>query len=700
MPAANPPSSPTEIQASSVVDIRDCGHYWHVTVNNPPVNATSTAVRQGLYDAVRASTPNDGNGDGKIAVVLSCVGRSFIAGGDITEFDAPPQLPHLPDICNMIEASALPWVAVMHGHVLGGGLEIAMSCAYRIADAKTKFGMTEVKVGLIPGAGGSQRLPRLVGVEAAIPMLTTGAMISAERFYALGGLDRVIEHMDGMAAAEEFLTALPPRPVAISARDVASIDPHIISNAEAKLTAASKGEMAALHNLSAITLAITTDFKDGQPEERKRHLALRDSAESRALRHAFLAERHVSRPSMIKGAQPKDLAKIAVVGGGLMGAGIAFSAMMAGYDIRLIERDQHAVDGARHRIQGMIDGAITRGKLTQDRADAMMAGAVLSTDYSAARDADLAIEAVFEDLEVKRGVFNALADVMHDDAILATNTSYLDPHHIMAGIGCPERLLGLHFFSPAHIMKLVEVITLDSTDQDVLATGFAFAKSLGKTGVLSRVCDGFIGNRILAAYRRQADYMLMDGATPAQIDRAMRSFGLNMGPYEMQDMAGLQIAWANRKRLAPTRPPEERYIDIGDKLCEAERFGQRSGAGWYRYEDNARQPIEDDVVTDLITKAAADAGITRHDFSDDDIQLRLLAVMANEGALIVDEGIAERDLDVDMVKMMGYGFPRWRGGPMHAAGEIGWGNIANAMAKVDAQSPNSWTIAPRLRDAK
>ena len=687
---------------STPVRIRDCGVYWHVTINNPPVNATSTAVRQGLTDAL-VKCVDDGI---KKAVILTCEGRSFIAGGDITEFDAAPQEPHLPDVCNAIEASPLPWIAVMHGHVLGGGLEIAMSAAYRIADRSTKFGMTEVKLGLIPGAGGSQRLPRLIGLDAAIPILTTGAMITAEAFQKLGGIDHISEtvasHDDkGLSVAEDFLNTLSAntllaRPEAVSTRMIKVNDVEMMTRVEVELKAASKGDLSPLANLDALQLALDTDFTEGQAEERKRHLEMRDSALSRGLRHAFLAERQVNRPALIRGAKAKIIKTVAVVGGGLMGAGIAFSAMMTGYNVRLIERDQNAVASAKARISGMADGAVKRRKMTAEDAETMIANAILSDDYSVAADADIAVEAVFEDLKVKKDVFIKLEGIMRGDAIFASNTSYLDPHKIMDGISHQERMLGLHFFSPAHIMKLVEVITLSETDRDVLAAGFSFAKSLGKTGVLSRVCDGFIGNRMLAAYRRQADYLLMDGATPTQVDRAMRGFGMNMGPYEMQDMAGLQIAWANRKRLASTRPIEERYVRIGDELCDRGWFGQKSGLGWYRYEDGNRTPLPSPDVDALILSHAQEDGITRREFNDEEIQLRLMAVMVNEGALIVEEGIAERDADVDIVKLLGYGFPRWRGGPMCFANEIGWQRMAAIMADVDAQSPNSWTFAKRL----
>lgn len=675
------------------VNWQNCGHFWLVEIDNPPVNATSTSVRQGLMEAVTACHNDNGE---KKAVILVCKGRSFIAGGDITEFDAPPQEPHLPDVCNAIEDADLPWIAVMHGHVLGGGLEIAMSCAFRIAHKDTKFGMTEVKVGLIPGAGGSQRLPRLIGLDAAIPMLTAGQLISSNEFSSLGGLDKVHEHSNAEEIALNFLQALPSRPIPISQRNIVITDPEILVRSEAKLKALSKGDLAALANLEALQLAVETSFDKGQPIERERHLKMRNSAESRALRHAFLAERQVSKPALLKGSSPKEIKNVVVVGGGLMGAGIAFSTLMASYEVTLIERDENAVNGAKDRLSSMMEGAIKRGKITEERGKKLLNSVSFSTDYNSATDADIAIEAVFEDIEVKQNVFKSLDAVMREGAILASNTSYLDPNLIMQGLANPERMLGLHFFSPAHIMKLVEVITLDNTHPDIVATGFNFAKSLGKTGVLSRVCDGFIGNRILAAYRRQADYLLIDGATPSQIDRAMRNFGLNMGPYEMQDMAGLQIAWANRKRLAATRPKTERYVEIGDMLCEMERFGQRTGKGWYLYEEGSRSPLEDELVLQLIAEVSQKHEITRQVFSDDEICQRLLTVMINEGALIVEEGIAERDLDIDIVKILGYGFPRWRGGPMNYANEIGWEKISETMSSIQQQSPNSWQRAKRL----
>ena len=658
-----------------------------VTIDNPPVNATSNAVRAGLAEAVEAVK-------GARVAILKCAGRTFIAGGDMTEFDAPPVEPHLPDVVQMIEDSDVPFIALLHGNVLGGGFEIAMACAWRIAAPGTGFGLPEVNVGLIPGAGGTQRLPRLVGMGTAIDIACRGMILKADAIQAFDGVDIIADDLD--QAALDLIADLPARPTPVSKRTVPAFDDGLFDDAEASLKKRARGQQSQLENLAALKVALTP-FTDGQPKERKRHLELRQSPESRALRHVFFSERAASRPSAIDGATPRDISTIAVVGGGLMGAGIASASLTAGLNVRLIERDADAAAAAHDRVKGLIDGAVKRGKMSVEKAEATMARFSAHDDYAAASGADLAIEAVFEDLTVKKAVFADLAANMDDTAILATNTSYLDPRDIFDGIANPGRCIGLHFFSPAHIMKLLEIVKLPGTDADVIATGFALGKRLRKMPVLSGICDGFIGNRILAAYRRAADYLLADGALPHQVDAAMRKFGMAMGPYEVQDMAGLQIAWANRKRNAATRPDEERYVTIGDTLCEMEHFGRRSGKGWYDY-DEAGKPSRSTEVEAIIEAYSADNGITRRDFSDEDIAARLLAVMANEGALIVEEGIAERPGDVDVVKVHGYGFARWRGGPMQYAAEIGWNVTARRMAEVAADSPNSWALAQKITE--
>ncbi len=653
----------------------------YVTINNPPVNATSLAVRQGLMRAVAEAK------DAR-AVVLACEGRTFIAGGDITEFDKPAEEPLLPDVVAAIEQSPAPWIALLYGTVLGGGLEIALGCCHRIALNGTRFALPEVSIGLIPGAGGSQRLPRLVGFELACEMATTGKMIEAERFKAAGGVD-VITH-DLARAARVLLQNLPERPAPIPAHPCPQPSRAFLEATRTKLAKSAKGAQAPFHNLDALLWACETDFEVGQPRERAQHLELRKSAESKALRHSFFAERAAAKPSAIKEAAPREISEVAIVGGGLMGAGIAASMLFAGLKVVLLEVSAEAAQAGRGRVESILEGAVERGKLDATNLPRLQERLITTDDYTKARNADLGLEAVFEDLTVKQGVIGKLARALPASAILATNTSYLDPHAIFKGIPNPARCLGLHYFSPAHIMKLVEIVALKSTSAETLATGFALAKRQGKTPVLSGVCDGFIGNRMLAAYRRAADYLLADGALPAQIDAAMRGFGMPMGPYELQDLTGLQISYANRQRQALSRPKDERYVNIGDQLVEMGRTGQRAGKGWYLY-DGGRAPLEDPDVISLI-KANATRQLT---FSDQDIVERLMAALINEGQRILDEGVAAAAGDIDVVKMLGYGFPRWRGGPMHYAETLP--NLSEMVAALAAQSPGSWVLADKFK---
>ncbi|KUJ81403.1 FAD-dependent oxidoreductase [Ruegeria profundi] len=668
---------------TSLVAVEFKGDVAWVTIDNPPVNATSIGVRQGLADAVAAV-------QGARVAVLRCAGKTFVAGADMTEFDRAPVEPHLPDVLQLIEDSEVPFVACMHGNVLGGGFEVAMACAWRIAAPGTGFGLPEVKVGLIPGAGGTQRLPRLVGMEAAIDMACTGKVLRAEAIQQLGGVDLVAEDVE--AAVDSFVADLPERPVPVSQRPVPEFAPDLIETSGEALKKRAKGQQAPLEVLTALSWA-TEPFPEAQPKERALHLALRDSAESRALRYAFFAERVVSKPSLIKDIDAREIRRLAVVGGGLMGAGIATAALSSGLSVTLIERDTEAASAARDRVEGLLKGAVKRGKMTESELQNGLSRFRAVDSYADAADAQLAIEAVFEDMTVKQQVFAELAQNMDANAILATNTSYLDPVEIFAGIENQARCIGLHFFSPAHVMKLLEIVHTPHTAPEVVATGFALGKRLRKVSVLSGICDGFIGNRMLSAYRREADYLLADGALPYQIDQAMRDFGMPMGPYELQDLTGLQIAWANRKRNATTRDPNERYVPIADQLCEMERFGQRAGKGWYRYEKGDRTPIRDPEVEALIEDYSAEQGITRRVFSAEDISSRMLAVLANEGRLIIEEGVAENAEAVDMVQVHGYGFPRWRGGPVNYQNEIG-DKVSRAMMDiVDAESPGSWRVA-------
>ncbi|WP_068110838.1 FAD-dependent oxidoreductase [Tropicimonas marinistellae] len=660
-----------------------------VTIDNPPVNATSTPVRAGLARAVEEVR-------GARVAILACAGRTFVAGGDMSEFDAAPVEPHLPDVVQAIEDSEGPFLALLHGNVLGGGLEIAMACAWRIAAPRTGFGLPEVNVGLIPGAGGSQRLPRLIGMEPSIDIACSGKIVKAEEMLALGGVDLVTGE-ELAAAARDFVANLPDRPLAVSQRPLMAYSAEMIAEKRGELAKRARGQTAPLDNLDALQMAIRP-FSEAQPIERAKHLELRQSPQSRALRHAFFAERDVARPKAIEGADARAIENVVVVGGGLMGAGIATAMLNAGMRVTILERSVEEAAAAQGRVDGLVKGALARGKATKEQVAERLSRFRASDDFGRAENADVAIEAVFEDLDVKRDVFARLDAVAGRECLLATNTSYLDPRQIFEGVSRPERCLGLHFFSPAHVMKLLEIVRCPDTAPEVVATGFALGKRLRKVSVLSGICDGFIGNRMLAAYRREADYLLADGALPYQVDAAMRAFGMPMGPYELGDLTGLQIAWANRKRQAATRSPHERYVEIADRLCAMERFGQRVGKGWYLYEDGSRKPQRDTAIEALIEAYSAEVGITRRRFTADEISSRLTAVLANEGARIVEEGIAESDAAVDVVKLHGYGFPRWRGGPMHHANEMGWDETARVMREVAAESPGSWTLAERLED--
>ena len=672
-----------------------------VTISSPPVNALNAAVRRGLLNAVQIIDAHHREHGSVFAVILHGSGRCFVAGGDLTEFDGPAPPPHLPDVIHAIERATVPWLALMHGAVLGGGVEVALGCAWRLATAVgATFGMPETNVGVIPGAGGTQRLPRLVGAERAAQMVAANKRLDAHAALAAGLVDGIVDHdePDGMLAdALDFLATGPVRPTPLAARPFPIAELSAVIKLRDDLRAKAPQILAPLTALDVTIDGASLSFPEAQAAEREVHLSLRSSAQSKALRHVFFAERQVGvLPPSSNSSAPTDSAvspinKMTVVGGGLMGCGIAYAGLLAGLDVCVIDRDDESLAAAEARFQFLFDGAEKRGKITASgRAEALQRLA-LTADYESAADSDLAIEAVFEDLAAKQTVFANLAAVMRSTAIIATNTSYLNPDDIAAGIDNPGRIVGLHFFSPAHVMKLLEVIRCAATSPIVLAACFAFAKRLRKTAVLAGICDGFIGNRMLMAYRRQADYMLADGAMPEQIDGALESLGLPMGPFRMQDASGLQIAWANRQRQATTRPSNQRYVTIADSLCEMGRFGQRTGAGWYRY-DGSRAALPDPIVADLI---AAYPG-KKYDFDDAIIRDRMFAAMVNEGLALLAEGIATRPLDIDMVKILGYGFPRYLGGPMHYAGHLGFDRLRNAFDDVMAQSPDSWNLAPQF----
>lgn len=641
------------------------GNVAIVTIDNSPINAMSQSVRQGLLDTLHETEADPQIG----AVVLTCAGRTFIAGADITEFDKPPVAPYLPDLLAGIERATRPWVAAIHGSALGGGLETALVCSHRIATGDAKLGFPEVNLGLIPGAGGTVRLPWLVPAETVVTMIAGGKPVTAREALKFGLIDAISDGdlvMDAVALARNA-TAQTRRtpPIARATLDAGNMD--AFEAAASKIIAKARGQNAPKAAVDAVRNALTAGADEALAAERERFLALRDDPQSSALRHIFFAERATTRDDRIEGVAPRKLGQIGVVGGGTMGVGIATACLLSGYTVTMVERNAEAAEAGKSHVVSTLAGSLTRGRITEDEHARLLRAFKASEDYAALSKADLVVEAVFEDIDVKKKVFAELEAVVGSDTILATNTSYLDIDEIAGGTRNPANVVGLHFFSPAHIMKLLEIVVPHAVSPDVLSTAVAFARQLRKIPVLAGVCDGFIANRIMSAYRREAEYMLEDGAFPWDIDAAMTAFGLPMGVFQMQDMAGLDISWAMRKQQAASRDPDRRYVDIGDMLCEQGRFGYKSGAGYYTYEEG--KPVPDPDVAALIEAESARKGIVRRPLDEHTIMARILATMQSEGRAVVKEGIARCANDVDVVMVNAYGFPRWKGGPMFMASQ-------------------------------
>ncbi|KQY13892.1 3-hydroxyacyl-CoA dehydrogenase NAD-binding domain-containing protein [Rhizobium sp. Root482] len=631
-----------------------------VSIDNPPVNALSAHVRQGLTEALdHAATLEAITG-----VVITGAGRIFIGGADITEFGKPPVEPSLPEIIERIENFAKPVVAAVNGAALGGGCEIALACHGRIAGEKAGFGLPEVKLGIVPGAGGTQRLPRLIGLPQAIDLIGSGRTVKPAEALELGladdmaadPLDAALPLVRTMAGQPLRRTGMLPVPVA----EQAAVD-----TATRKILSKARGQAAPAEAVRLITAAAHNNLETGLTDERATFLRLRDSEESAALRHVFFAERSAGKVEKLDGVTPRKIETVGIVGTGLMGAGIAVAALTTGYRVIGVEQTNEAAEQGRERIAGILEKSVQSKRLAPAMRDDCLARLTVTADTSELAAADLVIEAVFDDLDVKTGLFQKLDGIVRKDAILATNTSYLDPDLIAARTARPERVVGLHFFSPAHIMRLVEVVDCKATEPQVLAGALAFAKRLGKLPIVCGVTEGFIGNRIFSAYRREAEFMVEDGAAPEQVDAALEAYGFPMGIFAVNDMAGLEIAWARRKRQAASRDPDARYIETADRLCEAGRLGRKAGRGWYDYSSGER--AVDPQVTALIEAARAAKNIVPRAFTDEEIVTRLLKAMADEGAALLAEGIAIRSSDIDLVMINGYGFPAHKGGPMFSA---------------------------------
>jgi 3-hydroxyacyl-CoA dehydrogenase len=669
-----------------------------ISTNNPPVNALGQAVRSGLLASIEQALADDA----VKAIVIGCEGRTFFAGADIREFGKPPQAPSLPEVLNAIEASSKPVIAAMHGTALGGGLETALACHYRVALTGSKVGLPEVNLGLIPGAGGTVRLPRLIGVERALAIMTSGRPVNAAEAHADGILDAVVDGSDAIAAGCDFAreaidTGLPVRPV----RDIddglaaARADASVIEQQRDLVRSRARGALAPLACVDAVAAAVEQPFDDAMVEARRLFTDLVAGDQSKALRHVFMAERAVSKVPGASGEPSLDVKSVGVIGGGTMGAGISVAMLNAGLSVHMIERDDESAERGRAGVDRILQSSVKRGRLSAEAKDELLAARYsVGTDYADLASCDLVIEAVFEDMAVKQAVFRELDSVCRADAILATNTSYLDINEIAATTSRPGQVIGLHFFSPAHVMKLLEIVVADATDANVVASCFALGKKIGKVCVRAGVCDGFIGNRILARYKLCADYIMIDGASPYDIDAALLEFGYPMGVFAVGDLAGLDIGWATRKRRAPTRDPRERYITVADQVCEHGWYGQKTGKGFYVHDGARPQPNPE--VINILNAERERLGIEPQNFSNQQIIDRYLAAMINEAANVVQEGIALRPLDVDITAIYGYGFPRWRGGPMQYADTIGLDRVLADIRRFAEQDDFFWQPAELL----
>lgn len=671
-----------------------------VTVDNPPVNALGVDVRRGLVAAIEAAEADSG----AAAVLIVGAGRNFIAGADIREFGKTPQPPSLPEVCKRIEDCTKPVVAAIHGAALGGGLEIALSAHYRLAVPSAKLGLPEVALGLIPGSGGTQRTPRLIGVKPAIELMLSGRHAGAKEALALGLIDRQGVGADalaeGLAYAKELVAAKAPVRRTRDAQALADAEASraALEAARADTARKSRGLFSPMKIVEAVEGALSLPFDEGMALERKLFMQCIESPQRAGLIHAFFAEREVLKAPETKAAKPRQLDSAGIVGGGTMGAGIAVAMLDAGIPVTMIERDETQLARGRANVEKVYDGLIQKGRMTPEAKAAVMARFSGSTSYDALAKVDIVVEAVFEEMGVKKAVFAELDRVCKPGAVLATNTSYLDIDEIAASTSRPADVVGLHFFSPANIMKLLEIVVPAKVSADVVATGFELAKKLKKVPVRAGVCDGFIGNRILAVYRQAADHMMEDGASPYQIDQAVRDFGYPMGPFQVSDLAGGDIGWATRKRKAATRDPKARYVQVADRICERGWFGQKTQRGYYLYPEGARTGTPDPEVLAIIDTERQRAGITPRSFTDEEIMRRYMAAMINEGANVVHQRIALRPLDVDVTFLYGYGFPRHRGGPMKYADTVGLAKVLADIREFAKQDPVFWKPSPLLVD--
>jgi 3-hydroxyacyl-CoA dehydrogenase len=667
-----------------------------IRMEHAPVNALAQGVRQGLKDGIAAA-----NADPAIkAIVVTGEGRAFSAGADITEFRSGPKPPGLGEVIDSLEASGKPVVAALNGLALGGGLEVALGCHYRVASkAASQLGLPEVKIGILPGAGGTQRLPRLIGVEAALDMIVSGNPINAEKAAKVGLVDRIVEGdvVEGaIAFARELVAAgKGPRPISAARIDPASLPEDLFDKKRASIARHSSGPMAAKNCIAAVEAAVGSDYKSGLARERELFMELAGKPYARALQYAFFAERQAANiPDIGKDVTPRDVKTVGILGAGTMGTGIALAFLNAGFPVTVVETNQGALDQGAKRIRDTIESNVQRGRITADEGTRRVANLRTDLDLKALANADLIIEAVFESMALKKDVFAKLGAVAKPGAVLASNTSTLDVDQIAAATKRPQDVLGMHFFSPANIMRLLEVVRGKATAKDTLATAMAIARRIGKVGVVSGVCFGFIGNRMVEAYLEEVQAMMLEGATPAEIDNALEAWGLAMGPNAMMDMAGLDVGYRIRQEHKPTGA-RARFYRVTDAIVEMGRHGQKTGAGMYTYgADRKRQ--SDPMIEEMFAKEAAAQGLSNRKPDADEIVERCLLRLANEGVKILDEGIALRASDIDTIYLNGYGFPGWRGGPMWQIEEMGLAKVAEKIKAYEARHGARWKVAPLL----
>ncbi|MDH4125789.1 MAG: 3-hydroxyacyl-CoA dehydrogenase NAD-binding domain-containing protein [Gammaproteobacteria bacterium] len=666
-----------------------------ISVNNPPVNALSQAVRSGIQSTVRAAQT-----DSSKAILIICEGNTFFAGADISEFGKPPQVPYLPDLINEIEASGKLVIAAMHGMALGGGLELALGCHYRIALDSARVGLPEVKLGLLPGAGGTQRVPRLIGIPTTLQLILGGTPMPAVAAAEAGLIDSIVSG-DLREAALEFVRTLVARHAPLrrsSELEVADIDPQVFADARAEMSRSARGQTAPLRIIESVR-ASSLPFAAGQQRERELFVECMRDPQSAALRHLFFAEREAARiKDLPRSIETRRINQVAIIGAGTMGGGIAMCFANAGFDVTLLEVSAGTLARGLAIVEKNYAGSVQRGKLDEQEALACRARIQGTTDYAALADADLVIEAVFEDPQLKKEVFAKLDTVCKSGAILATNTSYQDVDAIAATTRRAADVIGMHFFSPAHIMKLLEVVRGKKTADDVLATVMALGKRIGKVPVMSGVCYGFIGNRMLQGYFREAQLCLIEGSTPQAIDTALYDWGMAMGPISVADLAGLDVGYKARQALAESQRGDPRSYRVPDVLVEMGRLGQKSGAGFYRYDAVTRARSDDAEVMQIVEREAHAMGIRRRPIAADEIVERLIFALINEGMNILDEGIAQRPGDIDVVYTYGYGFPSWRGGPMYYADTVGLNYVIERIEEFRKRlHANNWQPAALLK---